>query len=80
MKTLDGFELQEGDTCFVRVQDPMGEVKYGDKIFAAIYESDNAKYAGWDFEILELDSEVEVEVIAIWKNKPNETNDSPKGV
>ena len=64
MKTLDGFELKEGDACFVMI-----DANY--EILPAIYLSEHAKDCGWDFEIPDLE-DAEVGVIDVWKNKPNQ--------
>lgn len=70
MKTEDGYELKEGDTCFVGVQDPNGERKFDDKVFSAHYRDELALKNGWDFSIDGLGFDGEVEVIAVWKTKP----------
>ena len=69
MKTNDGFELKEGDECYVSIQDPMGIIRYSPNLRKAIYQDDAAKNAGWDFTIPSLHSDQEVEVVGIWKTK-----------
>lgn len=70
MKTLDGYELKEGDPCYVSCQDPMGERHISPNPRKAVYLDEYAKEMGWDFTINNLKSEGELEIIAVWKNKP----------
>jgi hypothetical protein len=72
MKTLDGFDLKEGECCFVGIQGPGGEKDYFDKVFKAHYRDASARANGWDFTLqeLDLDDDEEVEVISIWKHSP----------
>jgi hypothetical protein len=69
MKTNDGFELKDGELCWVGIQDPMGK-KLSPKPRAAIYRSKYAIDSDLDFEIPDLRLDRDVEVIAVWKNKP----------
>ena len=76
-KTLDGFDLQEGDTCFISLQCLTGEHRVSSNPRPAIYMDDNAKIHGWDFtikrhrktETMDCD-DCACEVCAVWKNKP----------
>lgn len=70
MKTLDGYDLKDGDECFVVVQDPDGESRLSPKPRRAIYRSWPAKDMGWDFEIPRLKVNKTVEVVAVWKEYP----------
>ena len=79
MKTFDGFELQEGDECFVSIQDPMGIIRYSPNPRKAHYLDNDAKSNGWDFTIHGLDSDQEVEVVGVWKNKPTKKNEGETG-
>ena len=69
-KTEDGYELKEGDECFVSVQDPEGIHKLNSNPRPARYMDSIAKVYGWDFHIPHLKGDYPVEVIAVWKNKP----------
>lgn len=69
-KTLDGFELNEGDECFVSVQCAEGLHHLSLKPRYAYYMSEEAKRHGVDFWIDETsrcDCE-EQEVTHVWKN------------
>ena len=70
IKTKDGYVLKEGDSCWVCVQDPMGWRNVSFKPRKAIYRDEIALENGWDFHILNLRVECEVEVVHVWKNKP----------
>jgi hypothetical protein len=69
MKTIDGFELKEGDACYVCCQDPEGLHHISNKPRKAVYMDDFAKSSGWDFT-LKVKCDIPVEVVAVWKNKP----------
>jgi len=70
-KTIDGHKLNEGDQCWVSVQDPMGEHKLSAKPRKAHYLDNNALYHGWDFTVYGLRvPDIEVEIVNVWKNKP----------
>jgi len=70
MKTLDGYDLKEGDECFVGIEDPYNEIDYSGKILKAVYRNEYAKDMGYDFEISQLKADHDVEVINVWKNNP----------
>jgi len=75
-KTLDGYELSEGDQCWVSVQDPMGDHNLSARPRKAYYMDNNAKYHGWDFTVYGLRvPDIEVEIVEVWKYKP----EPPKG-
>jgi len=72
-KTLDGLELNEGDSCYVHVQDPSRQRQLT-RLFKAHYMDDTARDCGWDFTIEGLpeikDADYAWEVTAVYKNKP----------
>lgn len=70
MKTLDGYELKEGDKCWVSVQDPEGLHNISANPRKAVYMDEAAKNSGWDFSVGNR-ANVPVEVIAVWKNNPH---------
>lgn len=72
-KTLDGFELQEGEECYVIFQCAVGEHRLSTNPRKAHYMDETAKQQGWDFTSVkpvrtECDS---IEVTAVWKNNPH---------
>ena len=72
MKTNDGYELKEGEACYVSIQDPMGMRKLSPKPRKAFYADETARKQGWDFTIPRLNTVCDetVEVIGVWKNLP----------
>ena len=74
MKTLDGFELKEGDSCWVSCQCNMREHRISTNPRPAFYLDEKAKQSGWDFTTkkpFHCDCE-SIEILAVWKNKPME--------
>ena len=70
MKTLDGYDLREGESCYVSAQCATGMHNLSATPRNASYLDKNAKRNGWDFTIpLRVDCE-EVEIVAVWKHKP----------
>jgi len=68
METLDGYKLNEGDECWVSVQDPSGEHQLSSSLRRALYLDNNAKYHGWDFTVYGLHvPDIEVEIVAVYK-------------
>lgn len=71
MKTYEGYELKEGDECWVSCQDPEGVRNISPKPRKAVYLDEVAKQNGWDFHIMNLRSEdAIVEIIGVWKHYP----------
>ena len=70
MITLDGYELKDGDECFVQIEDPENESGRNGEIMEAIYQSENAKEMGWDYELPKLGSDDVVEIVAVWRTNP----------
>jgi len=72
METLDGYQLSEGEECWVTVQDPMGEHKLSPAARKAYYRDENAKQHGWEFTVKGIRvPDLEVEIVGIWKYNPN---------
>jgi hypothetical protein len=70
-KTEDGYELQDGEKCFVMIQCADGTHKLSQSIRQAVYMNENCKYHGWDFEVSNVRSECQsIEIVGCWKNKP----------
>lgn len=69
-KTLDGFELKDGDLCWVTCQCPDGTHKLSPNPRKATYQDKLANESGWDFSIHELHCLCEPEICGVWKNKP----------
>ncbi len=70
-KTLDGFELQPYDTCWVSCQCPHGRHRLSPNPRPAVYMDDVAEIYGWMFTLKKrLRVDCEPEIIAVWKNKP----------
>lgn len=70
-KTLDGYELKEGEACWVSIQDPIGEHRLSPNPRRANYMDEHAKENGWDFTIKNIRvPDLEVEIIAVWKYRP----------
>ncbi|HUU40539.1 MAG TPA: hypothetical protein VMW42_06350 [Desulfatiglandales bacterium] len=78
MKTLDGYILHDGDDCFVKCVDPMGESKLSPNARKAFYRDENARAIGWDFTIANLRVDCEVEVTHVWKNNPDKPPEQPE--
>jgi hypothetical protein len=72
MITLDGYELKEGEFCYVHIQDPSGQ-KQRNGLYKAHYMDNTAKTNGWDFTIKNLpkieDADYEWEITGVWKHK-----------
>jgi len=75
-KTLDGFNLKEGDECFISLQCLTGEHRLSPNPRPAFYMSEDAKMYGWDFisknskKAICPNSECACEVIGVWKHEP----------
>jgi len=72
-KTLDDFELQEGEECWVSFYCGCDEHNLSRIPRKARYMDETAKLHGWDFtsvKTLRTDCE-EILVDAVWKNNPN---------
>ena len=65
-KTLDGYKLQAGDSCFVNCLLDDDNASY--QVMEAIYNSDKAIKRGFEFEIPNLNCDVGV--VQVWKNDP----------
>jgi hypothetical protein len=77
-KTLDGFELQEGEECWVSYYCGTGEHNISRNPRKARYMDDFAKLNKWDFTSVKpfrVDCD-DTLVDAVWKNNPN--HPSPK--
>lgn len=72
MKTLDGYELEEGDDCWVSCQDPHGVGRLSPEPREAVYLNEAAKQHGWDFHIKNLRFYGEIEIVAVWKHYPGD--------
>ncbi len=72
MKTLDGFELKEGDECWVSCQCAGGIHHISPSPRKAFYRDETALKSGWDFTTIKpFKADCgEIEIIAYWKNKP----------
>ena len=71
MQTADGYELEEGEDCYVSVQCAMGVHQLSPNPRKAKYLDETAKEQGWDFTMRPFRSECEeVEILQIWKFKP----------
>jgi len=75
-KTNDGYELNEGEPCFVYIQDPYGVLKRT-KLYESVYMDKVAKNNGWDFTINGLgdDADYEWEVTHVYKYNPIKEKD-----
>jgi hypothetical protein len=72
MKTLDGYNLKEGEECWVSISCTSNTHRLSLKPRKTVYMDDYCKQRGCDFRILKplkCDCE-DVEVTHIWKNKP----------
>jgi hypothetical protein len=75
-KTLDGYELNQGEECFISLQCLTGEHSVSTKPRPALYMDKYAKQMGWDFTTIRrmkvnCDDGCACEVIGVWKNNPN---------
>ena len=71
MKTLDGYELKDGEDCFVMVEVPSDyDQEMNSKIYKAKYKSDNALAMDWLYEIFNFPCDDTVDVVRVWKNNP----------
>ena len=75
METLDGYELKEGDICFISCQDPTRIHNVSPNPRRAVYLDEQAQRNGWDFST-KLRYEGEIEVIAVWKNRPQKLREA----
>jgi hypothetical protein len=70
-KTLDGWELTEGDKCLVEIQDAVSQIPQ-EGIFEAVYMDDTALVNGWDFTIKNApkltDDDYQWEIVKVWKH------------
>jgi hypothetical protein len=75
-KTLDGFELNEGDDCFISLSCHTGKHKLSSNPRPAKYMDENAIERGWDFSCKQasksscISGDCSCEVTGVWKNKP----------
>lgn len=77
-KTLDGFDLNEGDSCFISLQCLTGEHSVSAALRPAFYRDKTAKENGWDFtrkNPMKIDcDDCACEVIGVWKYKPGKAD------
>ena len=76
-KTLDGYELKEGEECFIALQCGQGTHNISPNPRPAYYMNEDAKRQGWDFctkyflRVSSLDCrDCTCEIIGVWKNNP----------
>jgi hypothetical protein len=72
-KTLDGYELKEGDTCWAIFQCLSGDHELSSKPREATYLDETAKENHWQFTAKHpIKSDCEsIFVESVWKNNPN---------
>lgn len=71
METLDGYNLKDGDECWVACQCAMGIHKISGNPRKAVYRDELAISRGFEFTLNNVRSECEsIEIVATWKNRP----------